>query len=1144
MSGAAKLRQVDPDTRARQALAANPATSVWVSANAGSGKTHVLTQRVIRLLLGRVEPSKILCLTFTKAAAANMSTRIFKTLANWTTLDDDGLRRAILETGVEKLQPGDLAFARKLFARTIETPGGLKIQTIHAFCERLLHLFPFEANVAAGFQVLEQREADDLLDEARAAVLTRSETSPQLASAVAILAGAVGPDAFEALIREALKSRAEIAGYGGAAAYGARLRQRLGLQRGENEQTIDQEMAEGGGGPAQWKYWAGQLRTGLKTDVQRAGELSAAAVIDDIGLRVDLLKQAFFTDRGNGTPTKTLATKGVQKAHRGLEDELRQEQQRLERLVDLRRSAVARKRSVALVYVAEAMLAAYAKLKNGRGKLDFSDLVERALALVEKADAAWVLYKLDKGIDHVLVDEAQDTSRAQWRILDKLAEEFLAGAGASERLRTFFAVGDEKQSIFSFQGAEPKLFDQMRRQFARRHAAAELAFAAVPLHVSFRSAPRLLAAVDAVFAQDRAWRGVSASDVTAPPHAAFHADLPGALEIWDVIDYVPPGQPEDWRLPLDAARASDPAAQLADRIADLIASWLGAASPERIVDPRTGAPRRIGAGDILILVRKRGGFYEAMTRALRRKGVAFAGADRLKLREHIAVNDLVSAGRTALYPDDDLALAEVLKSPLLGLDDDDLLKFAPKRAVSLSDALAASAFSAQAATVATWRRRAETFSPFDFYARLLGADGGRRKLIGRLGPEAADAIDEFLAQALSFESATSPSLSAFLAEVTASESEIKRDFDADSEGVRVMTIHAAKGLEAPIVFMPDTTGKPGGARDPQWLAFPNDDDEVPAFRVWAPKKDEDSAPLRAAREAAKTGGEGEHRRLLYVAMTRAAQRLIVCGSQGEKGRAQDCWYDIIRSGLEPALTPEPAPWSPKETVWRFADPRPGGEVGLAPPPSPDFGAPAWLTKPAPPERAAAALAPSRARAAPSAAPGDSRRAALAEGRLAHLALQKLADVAPEARALAAEQFVAAHGRELTPAARENIRSRVLRLLADPDLAPFFGPESRAEVAISGSLKREGAAPLAVSGRIDRLGVHQTHVDVVDFKLGSSARADYAKQLALYRAALLPICQRPVKAWIIWLESGVREEISPADLDAALKEAMNGISAAP
>ena len=375
-----------------------------------------------------------------------------------------------------------------------------------------------------------------------------------------------------------------------------------------------------------------------------------------------------------------------------------------------------------------------------------------------------MLYKLDRGIEHILVDEAQDTSRAQWAILDRFAEEFLSGEGAATSKRTFFAVGDEKQSIFSFQGAEPALFDEMRRSYERRHAAAGRAVRARAAAPFVPSVAAVLAAVDLVFGEEQAWRGVSAGEAEGP--AARRASRGPARRGRNLgADRAPERlDPQDWKLPLDSQGARDPAVRLAERIGEAIARWLAPDSEARLVDPATGAARRVRASDVLILVRSRGAIYEAMTRALRRRRIAFAGADRLRLSEHLAVLDLVSAGRAALCRDDDLALAEALKSPLIGLDDDALMALAPGRPGTLADALDASPLGEAAARVERWRERAQTLSPFDFYARLLAADGARRALIAALGPEAADAIDEFLAIAMAFERTTSPSLSDFLDE--------------------------------------------------------------------------------------------------------------------------------------------------------------------------------------------------------------------------------------------------------------------------------------------------------------------------------------------------------------------------------------------
>jgi ATP-dependent helicase/nuclease subunit A len=1133
----AARREVPAPTRLAQQRASDPSGSAWVSANAGSGKTHVLVQRVVRLLLAGAPPSRILCLTFTKAAAANMSARVFRELGKWTTLSDAELAHAIERAGALAPTEAHLNLARRLFARTIETPGGLKIQTLHAFCERLLHLFPFEANVAAAFRVLEEREAGDLLRRARGAAFERALREPELASAVEKIARLAGTDGFDGLLGATLRRREELAAFGGPDAYAARLRRRLGLAPDESLETIRNEMLEGGGGRSRWRDWASKLGAGSKTDQQRADSLRAAAALGDPELAVAIYLDVFFTQAGS--PRKILATKAIAERYPATVDQLYLERDRLERLADRRRSAEAVERSYALVVVAETVLKRYAELKNARGWLDFDDLIQRTRALLKNADAAWVLYKLDSGIDHILVDEAQDTSQAQWDILREIAADFLAGEGASRRVRTFFAVGDEKQSIFSFQGAAPTMFDAMRREFERRHLHAALPFASVRLHLSFRSAPPVLDSVDRVFAVETVWRGVSAGDDPPPLHEAFRLELPGLVEIWAPISPEPAPDPEDWRMPLDATRRDDPAVALAERIAGVIGNWLSAGSEERVIDGETGRPRRIRAGDIMILVRSRGAFFEAMTRALRRANIPSAGADRMTLRDHIAVMDLVAAGRTALFEDDDLSLAAVLKSPLIGLDDDALLELAPRRAATLAAALAESGeprFAEAHARVARWRARA-TLSPFDFYARLIGADGGRRALLGRLGHEAADAIDEFMALALAFEQTNAPSLHGFLAEIEAADVAIKRDMEAEADSVRVMTVHAAKGLEAPVVFLPDTCSAPTGRHDPKWLELePASSADSPLF-LWAVGKEGDSSPIRDARLAAQAVAAGEHRRLLYVAMTRAAERLIIAGFEGARARPEDCWYNLARLGLDPFVRGEPASWNSEETVWRLGRGALAAETLTTDAPAEIGVLPAWLHANAPRESISTPLAPSRV-GGPPRSKRPERGEQLEAGRLAHALMQELPEVAPERRREIAERFLEAKGCSMPPARRSRLVQRALEVLALPELAPVFAAGSRAEVSIAGALPRPGRPDLTFLGRVDRLAVTAEAVYLVDFKTGddpaSAPRADYIEQLALYGAALAPLYpDRAVNAYLVWIEAGRLTRLTPAALARAL-----------
>ena len=1131
----APRREAPLPVRLAQQRASNPAASAWVSANAGSGKTHVLVQRVLRLLLDGAPPSGVLCLTFTKAAAANMSARVFKTLAKWTSLDDEALAREIARTGAAAPNAAQLGLARRLFARTIETPGGLKIQTIHAFCERLLHLFPFEANVAAGFRVAEEREAALLMEEAHGHAFVGALETPERDAAIARIARDAGAEGFDALLREALGRRDDIARLRDDD-HAAALRRALGLSPGDNEASIKREITRA---KPQWKEWAQELDLGSANDRGIAESLRRAASSGDIDECVAAYFAAFFTEGGEGKPRggekRGLVTQTLAKRLPSLPQRLSDEQSRLIGLRDRLRGARAVERSLALVDVACAVLQDYARLKGARGLLDFDDLIARTLALLDRADAAWVLYKLDAGVDHILVDEAQDTSESQWAILNRLCDEFLSGAGARARRRTFFAVGDEKQSIFSFQGAAPKMFSATRRELERRHSEAQLDFDFIRLALSFRSARQVLQGVDLVFAAETAWRGLTGDDEQPPTHGAFHDDLPGMIEVWDPIKATKAAESEDWRMPLDAAAREDPAVALAKRIALVIQDWLTPGSPERVRDAETHETRRVSAGDVMILVRSRGAFFEAMIRALKEARIKTAGADRLILRDSIAVMDLVAVGRCALRPEDDLTLAAALKSPLGGLNDDDLLELAPSRPGSLAEAIAANPKFAEAnSRFATWRRRATSLSPYAFYARLIGEDGGRRALLARLGPEVGDAIDEFMALALAHEQKTAPSLHAFLAEVEATDFAIKRDMEGAGDSVRVMTVHAAKGLEAPIVFLPDTCSAPHARHDAKLIDLSAEPGE-PSLFVWAAKKAEDPPALAAARQRARDAAAGEHRRLLYVAMTRAAQRLVVAGYEGVRARPQDNWHDLVSAGLADALQVVAAPWGGEETIGRLGDAWsgeaiPSGSAAAATTPEP-----AWLRAPAARETASAALNPSRAgRLQANEAGRASRRA----GLLAHVLLQRLPDVAADRRPEAAERFLALRASELTPQERAEIAEHVLATIALPELAPLFAPGSRAEVAVAGAIRRDRLSALPFSGRIDRIAVAEDAVRIADFKSGVSFRppgpAAYVAQLALYRAALAPLYpDRPVRVFLVWLGDATAIELAPASLDAAL-----------
>ena len=1130
---------VPAHTLDRQKRASDPRVSAWVSANAGSGKTHVLTQRVVRLLLDGVAPSRLICLTFTKAAAANMSARVFRTLAGWTLADDATLRMKIRETGAEP--PQDLDRARRLFAAAVETPGGLKIQTIHAFCERVLHLFPFEANVPAEFRAAEDLERAELLALAQRQTLAAAAGDARLGAALTLVADTASQDGFEKILHAALAKREALED---VEAQIARLPAALDLSPGDDEASVRRAMIEDGIHWSEWRAIADVFAQGSKTDRERGEQLRAAAAgAPDPACLADYLP-FYFTDGGEGHKRSRMGTGAIETLSPGLLERLDAEALRLVALRDKLRALATLERSAALLRLAAACLARYETLKRARGVLDFDDMVEKTRALfAREGAAAWALYKLDNGVDHILVDEAQDTSKAQWAILQALASEFTAGAGARPQGRTFFAVGDEKQSIFSFQGASPQSFGDMRALFGRRVADAGLVFDPVSLELSFRSAKTILDAVDHIFGRTEALRGLQADPAEPPPsHAALKHDLPGMVEVWEPIVGAPVEDPREWALPVDLPRETSPPVELARLIARKIGSFIAATSRDRVHES-DGAPRPVRPGDVMILVRRRDAFFEAMVRALKAEGVPVAGADRLDIAGHIAVMDLLAAARAALAPDDDYSLACALKSPLCGLDDDDLIALAPRRPGNLDAVLRASPeprHAQAAARIAHWRAIAGQARPFDFFSRLLGADGGRRAFLARLGAEAGDALDEFMALALEHERSEAPSLSAFIHEIEGLDQTIKRDMDEADDLVRVMTAHAAKGLEAKIVFLPDTCRLPPSNTDR--TLFELQTGAGPAL-AWSPRKDDDPAAVAVCRQSARDEVDNEYRRLLYVALTRAEERLYICGHHGAKGRQNGCWLHLVVAGLDQYPTPVADDFAPGGIARRFGAPALGDD--RAPQGAHvETGAPAWLfadvanePEPAPPLRPSSALSGADAleMAIVASGPGDSK--ALQRGVLVHHLMESLPALAAEHRRAAALRYLRAQARGVDRAAAEALADEAVAALALAEAAPLFAAASRAEVAIAARIARNGGKPIDIAGRIDRLAEVGDEIWFADFKTGAppdDVPPSYVAQLALYRAALADLYpDRGVRGFILWTATPRLQEIPGAAMSAAL-----------
>lgn len=1129
-----------------QHRASDPAVSAWVSANAGSGKTFVLAQRVIRLLLDGTDPAKILCLTYTKAAAANMANRVFGRLASWTTLEDAALEKEIRATGVKRVDAKRLARARKLFAEALETPGGLKVQTIHAFCTRLLQQFPFEADVAAHFEVLDETQQKQMIETIRLDVLLAAAAKPDSAEgkALATIITLASDFSFQLALAEAIQERERVTEWldraGGIDGAMAELSQALGIAADDSIECVERDLLERSlMSPEEWPALIAALAQGSSNDAEQARRLEAMHPATGPE-RYAALLTIFCT--GEGTPRSNIVTKRVRDRHPDLCKRFVDEQKRFCALLDRRRAVIARTRTGALMTLASAVIARYRTEKEARGRLDYDDLISKTGDLLSRVSAAWVHYKLDLGIDHLLIDEAQDTSPEQWDIVERLVAEFAAGAGARGTLaRSIFAVGDDKQSIFSFQGADPREFHEKQVRFKRTFEAAAIEWRDVRLAYSFRSNDSVLTAVQHVFAARDMFGSVTTDEAGISAHLALPDAAPGLVEIWPLVEPEKRNETKPWDQPFDKTSETSPRVKLARQIAKAVKLWI-----DRKDQVGTGKERHaVRPGDILVLVRQRGPLFEAIIRALKNDGIEVAGADRLVLTEHIAVMDLLALADAILLPEDDLALATVLKSPLIGLTEEELFALAFDRKGGLRTALNEGRPEI-ARRLESIARDAQHLPPFAFYANLLGAGGARKRLLSRLGPEANDVIDEFLNLALAYESRETPSLQGFAAWLRTASAEIKRDMEIARDEVRVMTVHGAKGLEAPIVILADTTTEPQGpiqhqrrlldlpARD----AAPGTPDRI----VWTPNKREDTPPIEAARTTTVGEAIGEYRRLLYVAMTRAADRLVVCGSVGLVRRPQGCWYDLIVGALKPHCSEEPADFGEGSVLrYRKTPSRPEtlSLFDLPPEQPPPRDRPDWLTRVVPDEAPFAPLSPSQLYddTAPIARAGaTARRQAMARGTVMHRLLQSLPAIASEHRADAARRYLAGKSRDFTADEAGDLARKALALVEHPDFAALFSGQARAEVPIVGRVGNR-----TVAGVVDRLVVTADAILIADHKTNRESPrtldkvpAGYVAQLALYRAVLAKLYpEKTIRAALVWTEVPDLMEISAAAMDAAL-----------
>jgi ATP-dependent helicase/nuclease subunit A len=1159
-----------------QSIAANPLISVWASANAGAGKTKVLIDRIARLLLGGAQPGRVLAVTYTKAAAAEMQTRLYGKLGDWTIAKDSDLRDELLklDPDLDLDRPGTLARARALFAAALETPGGLKIQTIHAFCQTILQRFPLEAGVPPGFQILDDATKTLLSDQA---FETASRAEP---AAFLKIAALTSQTSDREAVRAAVSNRdgIELAQAADGSAL-SRIAEAFGLLEEDTPDALRTRALARMDFKA-LREAAAALENGAANDQKLAKALKLATSDIDPALAWETLVNIVWTQAGErrknqiyNTPkpktisaavTTALGPHDVWPSNFCIDIE--------ENENDIRACQMMAQ-SAALTQAALAYHQAWTQAKRSMGALDFDDLVSATATLLRGDDGAaqWVLYKLDAGIEHVLIDEAQDTNPDQWDLLAPLFA--VLEQEARDTPRTRFVVGDEKQSIFSFQGARPDRFHEERAKFELGGATYQDGRQALTFELSFRTGQTILDAVDATWTLSQPGANVVTLDTTgtdpkferkyafATHHSAYRKNQFGAVELWPLV--LTPEKAADvkaWDQPRDVERENSARNTLADQIAFELRTRLD----EGFSVWDEGITRPMRPSDVMVLVKKRGPFFHQLIRRLKFHKVPVAGADRIKLVEDAGIQDLMALGRFALLPQDDFNTACVLKGAFCGLINDDLHLYPlawDRGETSLWQRLQQSAdpvFAPARELLAAVLARAGHLPPYEFFASLLerqlpaSTKTGWQALIERLGREVREPVEAFLTRALDYGKTGAPTLQAFLSQIETDAADIKREMDQDGSGVRVMTVHGAKGLEAPVVILPDTTSalKSGDSA----IQF---NKQAAAF-FWSPAKDQDTKEFGIARETIALDEKGEDSRLLYVAMTRARDVLILCGHQTGKPTKQDpepmpkdCWYRALVASM-PYLGDADLIERPDLSfqMWgayppHCADVALLAKVDLEPLPDWINGPPPGET-PGPRRVAPSALVPEGAEP-PALSPlaPDARKRFL-RGRLIHELLQRLPDL-PEARWEDAAQNRLKREADLDEDARAAIVAETIGVLSDPSFARLFGPGSRAEAAIVGT--GPGLpGDMVVNGSVDRLVVTDSEVLVLDFKTNrppplqvEDVAQVYLNQMAAYRALLQANWpDKRVRCALLWTDGPRLMELP----DAALDQALNQIAMLP
>ncbi len=842
-----------------QLKASNPLLSSWVSASAGTGKTKILTDRVLRLLLQAVPFNKILCLTFTNAAANEMQERIIANFEKWAHFSPQDLCSTLENTLGRKATKDELTIASSLFDSYLKTQDQINIYTIHSFCQKILKKFPLEAGISPHFKIIDEFKVKQIIRDIKKQLFNLPELEPITRFFAENFHELTIDDIFNKIISAKTKI----------------------LKKEPNLSSTYSDLVTQGINHIQ-KLSNHDPNIYVDTiNIENPEVKNIIAKLIGNDLQNTDLKSIFLTL--SGAKKKRIVVKKIAKPDSDLYRELENIQDKIYQLDQAKKAEYLFSYSKLLAIISEKIASEFEAYKRKNSFLDYDDLIIHTENLLTNSHAKeWVLYKLDGGVEHLLVDEAQDTSKNQWRIIEALIEEFYAGESNNYyKNRTIFVVGDEKQSIFSFQGADISTFSYMNKFLNEKLKNGRKPFETIDLNVSYRSTREILTCVNDVFHKiaKNNLEDFSAKLQEMTPHRLSHS---GVVELWPLcVDEDSSDSEEFWPL-VYQNNLGNGKIILAEKIANYVKEQINSG---RIL-PSTNA--KISAEDFMILFRTRDDFTDEVIKALKKAEIDITGLDRIPLAEDLGVADLLAIANFVLNPENDLNLAALLKSPILRLPEQELYILAilaKKNRISLWKYLnLEKQYSLIKTKLQEFLSLYEILPLVDFFLYITDVLNYRDVIT-----ENDEVIDEFLKLSKNYFLEYNSSLQNFIYWFQTHPITVKRDTDTKNK-LRIMTAHASKGLQSPIVILCDTTKLPNSIERFIWdendqLLSAKSSSYIPEFYETLKIKEQQKAYQ-------------EYLRLLYVGMTRAEDHLIICGYQGKNKIPENCWYKLINHSMQ------------------------------------------------------------------------------------------------------------------------------------------------------------------------------------------------------------------------------------------------------